>query len=133
MRKLLSLALITVSLVSIFGAAVFASNPWLGKTMSKEEIKKRWGVAEFDAEKFKGGDQELRAKMTYSLITSGALKGLTAKEIREKLGDFSGHYFSEAYPTYMISEAKDESWQIVFLIDKNRKTKGVIVHKNCCD
>lgn len=115
---------------------VSASHPWLGKTLVAKEVKRRWGTDDFNEEKFKAGDSKLRAKMAYSLMTSTKLMGLTAPEIRSKLGDFDGHYFSESYPTYIIQEGRskdEETWQIVFLIDKDRKTKSIIVHKNCCD
>lgn len=123
------------SLISV-AAYVYASHPWLGKTLSAAEVQQRWGNETFDAERFKSGSRQVRAKMAYSLITSKKLRGMTATEIRRSLGDFDGHYFSESYPTYLIQVAQQkgqESWQIVFLIDKNRKTKEVIVHKNCCD
>ncbi len=74
--------------------------------------------------------------MAYSIMTSKKFLGLQANAVRDRLGDFDGHYFSESYPTYLIQIAEkkgEESWQIVFLIDKDRKTKEVIVHKNCCD
>ncbi len=61
---------------------------------------------------------------------------LSVSEVREKLGKFDGHYFSESFPTYLIQTANkkgEESWQIVFLIDAEKKTKEIIVHKNCCD
>lgn len=118
------------------GAAVYASHPWLGKTLSPNQVQQRWGHEDFNETKFKNADQSQRAKMAFSLMTSKKLLGLKPVEIRERLGRFDGHYFSESYPTYLIQTATkkgEESWQIVFLIDKERKTKEVIVHKNCCD
>lgn len=120
----------------LIAGLVHASHPWLGKTLNANEVKKRWGSESFHEEKFKSADIHQRARMAYSLMTSGKLLGLKTKEIRDRLGGFDGHYFSESYPTYLIQKAEkkgEESWQIVFLIDGNRKTKEVIVHKNCCD
>jgi len=117
-------------------AWVYASHPWLGKTLTANQVKQRWGSESFNEAKFKQANLNHRAKMAYSLLTSKKFQGLGAAEIREQLGDFDGHYFSESYPTYLIQIAErkgDESWQIVFLIDNDRKTKDVIVHKNCCD
>ncbi len=126
---------VVASLLSL-AALVFASHPWLGKTLSSVEVKRRWGAEALDTERFKSGNTQLRAKMAHSLMNSKKLRGLTATEVRKILGNFDGHYFSESYPTYLIQVAQqkgEESWQLVFLIDKNRKTKDVIVHKNCCD
>lgn len=126
------LCIVTLALVTW----TYTARPWLGKTLTSSEVKQRWGDINFDEQNFKKGDQSTRAKMAYSLMTSEKMNGLTISEIRNRLGDFDGHYFSESYPTYLIQTAKkpgDESWQIVFLIDKERKTKEVIVHKNCCN
>lgn len=126
-----------VFIATFAGAAwVYASHSWLGKTLSPRQVQQRWGQEAFDEAKFNNADQSRRAKMAYSLMTSKKLLGLKPVEIRERLGRFDGHYFSESYPTYLIQTAAkkgEESWQIVFLIDKERKTKEVIVHKNCCD
>jgi hypothetical protein len=114
----------------------FASNPWLGKTLDPKHVKQRWGDSSFSEQTFKEGRPEERAKMAYSLMSTKQFMGLTPSQVREKLGAFDGHYFSESYPTYLIQRAEkkgEESWQIVFLIGNDRKTKEVIVHKNCCD
>ena len=45
-------------------------------------------------------------------------------------------YFSDVFPAYMIQrsqEDRDEAWQIVFLLNNERKVEDIIVHKNCCD
>lgn len=95
-------------LISFLGVVglVYASSPWVGKTLSAKEVKKRWGEAAFDQERFKSGDVASRATMAYSLITSKKFLGLTAEEVRNELGRFDGHYFSESYPTYFIQKAK---------------------------
>ena len=134
----MSFKIIFPALIPIFAMAfwVYASNPWLGKTLGADQVKQRWGQEGFDATKFKNGDQNLRARMAFSLMTSEKLIGLSVSEVRERLGKFDGHYFSESFPTYLIQTAKkkgEESWQIVFLIDVEKKTKEIIVHKNCCD
>jgi hypothetical protein len=134
----MSFKIIFPVLIPLFVMAfwVYASNPWLGKTLSADQVKQRWGQDGFDPTKFRDGDQNLRARMAFSLITSEKMIGLSVSEVREKLGKFDGHYFSESFPTYLIQTANkkgEESWQIVFLIDAEKKTKEIIVHKNCCD
>ena len=73
--------------------------------------------------------------MAYSLIKSEKYLGKSVSEIRQELGDPDGYYFSDTYPAYIITDAVNKGvdvWQIVFLIDKNRKISEVVVHKNCC-
>lgn len=134
----MKIKLIIFSIITAFvGAAwVYASHPWLGKTLSPNQVQQRWGQEAFDESKFRKANHSQRARMAFSLMTSKKLLGLTPAEVRERLGHFDGHYFSESYPTYLIQTATkkgEETWQIVFLIDQERKTKEVIVHKNCCD
>lgn len=134
MKRLILIFLASTAL--IVGFIAYAQHPWLGKTMSAQQVGKKWGKKEFNEELFKTGDMKLRSEMAFSLINTKKMLGLTPVEIRTRLGDFDGHYFSESYPTYLIQEAKspgEESWQIVFLIDRAQKTKSVIVHKNCCE
>ena len=62
--------------------------------------------------------------------------GKSISEIREIFGPYSGYYFSDMFPTYFIEIARtrqEDSWQIVFLIDRKEKISEIIVHKNCCD
>lgn len=132
----LRLCFFSAVLAFALSAFVYASHPWLGKTLSASQVRDRWGDEVFEETKFKNGDVKSRAKMAFSLLSSKKMLGLKAAEVRTRLGDFDGHYFSETYPTYLIqvaNKAGEESWQIVFLIDKDRKTREVIVHKNCCD
>ena len=44
--------------------------------------------------------------MDSSLITPTKFLRLTGEEVRNELGRFDGHYFSESYPTYFIQKAK---------------------------
>lgn len=123
-----------ISVFSLICAAAFAL--WNGETLSRSEVARRWGQNEFKIADFKKGTPEERAKMTANLLTRQAqFRGKDTLEVRELLGPFSGHYFSESYPTYLIqkgTETKPESWQVVFLIDRQSKVKDIIVHKNCC-
>ena len=126
-------ALFTIGVVS---ASVFGRHPWFGRTLNETEVKSRFGSAEFSAKEFKRGDESVRARMAYALMKDKTLIGKSTEQIWELLGESDGHYFSEAYPAYLIHRARDEkddSWQIVFLIDNDRRIKQVIVHRNCCE
>ena len=112
---------------------------WGGELMSLNKVCKRWREAPFSAEKFKSDGRygPLRAQMACSLIKNQKQYiGMDSAEIRKLLGDYSGHYFNEAFPTYIIERAKErgqDSWQLVFLIDRQWRISRIVVHKNCCD
>jgi hypothetical protein len=133
MKKVIVLFFLFTLPISVW---VHAAHPWLGKTLSANEVKKRWGNEPLDEIRFKTANPSDRAKMAYSLMSSQKWLGLSVTEIRSRLGNFDGHYFSESYPTYLIQKATkvgEESWQVVFLLNSEHKTKQIIVHKNCCE
>lgn len=135
----------TVFLLSILGLAgltasfsLLADHPiWRGKTLSAEETAKRWGKTELDIERFKNGDEKIRASMAYSLLQNKPK--FTEKfvtEIRALFGNPDGFYFKDVFPAYIIQTAKtheQETWQIVFVLNSQRHVKDIIVHKNCCN
>lgn len=111
---------------------------WRGEEMSPEAVASTWGKSAFDAEKFKNGSEEVRATMAYSLVSEKKKDyiGKNRSVIRQELGDHDGHYFSDMYPAYIIGGTKKgdpNTWQILFLIDKDQNISDVVVHKNCCD
>lgn len=112
---------------------------WRGEVMSIKEVCQRWGETPFDLKKFKAADADIsvRAKMACSLLKNQKkYHGIERYKIREMFGTYSGHYFKDVIPTYLIEIAKTEdrdTWQLVFLSDSNYKIANIIVHKNCCD
>ncbi len=129
---------VLVSTIVILSAGfVLAKQLWRGKLMATSEVCKKWGEKPFEATLFKSGNTETRASMACSLLKNPKpMLGKDILEIRGLLGDHDGYYFSDMYPAYLIQIGKnhsEESWQVVFMIDKNEDVKGVVVHKNCCD
>ena len=137
---------------------------WRGPLMSMEKVCANWGEAPLDIDQFKAvGDREdlfyseirlltdeekanlnpppsaekLRAKMACSLLKNQEkFYGKDTREIRKIFGNFTGHYFTDRIPTYIIgkiSERDENSWQLVFFIDRNAKIVEIVVHQNCCD
>lgn len=97
------------------------------------EVEKKWGRQLFNAEQFKTGSEDMRAKMAASLMKNKSLPGKTPLEIWTLLGRHDGYYFSDLIPTYIIHDESTkggETWQIVFLLDRNNKVKDIRVHKN---
>jgi len=94
-------------------------------------------AVELNTNKFKTGDEKVRASMAYSILKNQkALRGKFVVDLRNDFGRPDGFYFSDVFPAYMIQRGhgdQDESWQLVFLPNKERKVEDIIVHKNCCD
>ena len=126
-----------ICFIGLFAFYSSAESIWSGKGMGLKEVCKRWGEEEFNLSDFKTAGREgksKRAKMTCSLIRNKEKYiGKDVLDIRKLFGDYSGYYFSGVYPTYLIESAKkhgEDSWQIVFLIDNEKKIKNIVVHKN---
>ena len=61
--------------------------------------------------------------------------GMHRLEMLATFGNATGYYYTEMPPTYLIETAKmpdQDSWQIVFRINRDREVKEIVVHKNCC-
>lgn len=117
--------------------ALAARSLWRGETMKSEKVCQKWGSTEFDVNKFKTGNENLRASMSCSLLKKESdYIGKDRSEIRQLFGDHDGFYFSDMFPAYMIQSGQnssEDSWQVVFLLDRNEKVSDIIVHKNCCN
>ena len=104
--------------------------------MPVSEVCKKWGDKNFEMTDFKNGTMALKATMACSILKNQEFFiHKNNSEIREMLGDYDGYYFSEMYPTYLIQVGKnhsEESWQLVFMINKDENIKDIVVHKNCC-
>ena len=106
--------------------------------LSTYEVCRRWGERPLDIAAFRAaeGDESTRAAMACSLLrTQDDYVGMHRLEIRPLFGDPDGYYYTELQPAYLIETAKsmdENSWQIVFLIDRDDKVRKVVVHKNCC-
>jgi len=102
-----------------------------------KEVCTRWGDQKFNIEKFKNGSELERAKMACDLLKNQSqFKGFDLLKLRATLGSHDGFYFTDMFPAYMIysgSSASEESWQIVFLLNRDKKVDEIVVHKNCCE
>lgn len=123
--------------LSLAGGIAMSFDLWRGKTMALQEVKTKWGNENFDAKKFKEGDFKTKAKMSYSLLKNEkSWIGKDVDEVRSSLGTPDGFYFVDIHPAYIIQNGqtrKDETWQIVFLLDNHYKVKKMFMHLNCCD
>ncbi|MCB0348835.1 MAG: hypothetical protein KDD37_08360 [Bdellovibrionales bacterium] len=128
---------LSLMILCSFTGNLYASNFWRGSTLSKKEVLAKWGKTEFDIERFKNSKLKPRAEMAFSLLSQKSKYiGKNVTDIFKLFGPKDGYYFSDYYPAYMLSRGKtnkDESWQLVFLLDKNQKISDIIVHQNCCE
>jgi len=106
--------------------------------MGVGEVCARWGEVPLDVAAFRAaaGDEPARAAMACSLLRSqDDYAGMPVSEIRQLFGEYQGHFWNAVQPTYLIEIAEtkaDDSWQIVFLHDRDRRVTKIVVHKNCC-
>ena len=130
----LSLPTAAAGLSSFSGAGVILNR----ELLSVREVCQRWGDRPLDVEAFRSAedDESARAAMACSLLKNQVdYVGMHTLEIGLLFGKFTGYYHTEMQPTYLIESAKtktSDTWQIVFLIDRDRKVTGIVVHKNCC-
>ena len=106
--------------------------------LSLGEVCRRWGERPLDIAAFRSAeeDESTRAAMACALLrTQDDYVGMHWLEIGSLFGNPTGYYDTESVPTYLIEVAKTmarDTWQIVFLIDRDGRVSGVVVHKNCC-
>lgn len=125
--------ILTVLFVLVSAGGVIASmyDPMIKKTLSQNEIEKKWGKAELDLEKFKNGKLSARAEMAHSIVKSkDQYIGKSPSEIRNLLGFTDGHFVNENFPAYVLeiaSKKSPDTWQLVFLVNKDLKVDDVVV------
>jgi len=130
-RRLLYATILGFVLVLGVSAREYLKKDYMGV----EDATKRWGHETFDPQKFKSGDVKKRASMVSSLIEGKTLVGKPLSEIRPLLGEFSGHYWNDNIPTYIVEEGwktNSDTWQLVFLPGQNQTVREIKIHKNCC-
>ena len=136
--KKLAVIMISAS-VAVSAIYVKAQYFWRGEFMRIEKVCQRWGKTPLKVAKFKSADEDesIRAQMACSLLKNQQRYiSKDRSEIRDLFGSYTGYYFSDMFPTYLIEIAEtneQDSWQIVFLINKEEKVSKIVVHKNCCD
>lgn len=126
------LLLLNMIIIVFSTSAMSDESNWKGQTLSAKEVLAKWGSQKFDAKKFKSGNEIDRSKMAYSLLNDQSYIGQSGSKIYEDLGSYSGFFFSDNIPAYLIQFANkpgDIEWQIVFVMDKNRKVSEVIVQE----
>ena len=129
-----------VAFAGFLGAGAYVASKqilWKMEIMPVDEVCRRFGSAQpFDEAKFKsaGDNEPAKAQMICSLLKNPEKYiNKDSLEIRKALGDYTGHFFSESFPAYVIYSAKNEkesSWQLLFLLGKNEKISKIVVHKN---
>ena len=74
--------------------------------------------------------------MAVDIVKRQLYVGEPRAKVRKDLGDPNGYFFSDTIYAYQIeryTEEKRESWQIVFIPDKELKNvQSVKIHKSCC-
>ena len=157
------LLLLGVGVVAISAYKKKGHHFWFGPLMPQEKVCATWGSAPLNLAKFKEvGDRvrlfysqdhlftpeeqklrvpppdpaPVRAKMACSLLKNQKkFYGKSTREIRKIFGDYTGRYFSDTIPTYIIGKIKagdEDTWQLVFFRNRHAKIVEIVVHQNCC-
>ena len=106
--------------------------------LSVSEVCRRWGEQPLDISVFRSSEEDTstRAAMACALLRDqDDYIGWHQLEIRALFGNHTGYYVTEVVPTYLIEAGEtktQDSWQIVFLLERERTVSKVVVHKNCC-
>ena len=128
--KIFFLLLLALSTLAV------AKHFWRGKLKPLNDVCALWGEQKFSIEKFKSGNESERAKMACDLLKNqNKFKGFDLLKLRATLGSHDGFYFTDIFPAYMIytgASTSEDSWQIVFLLNNDKKVDEIVVHKNCC-
>lgn len=127
--------LVLASVGGIFAYAVLKSGV-IGVTLSAQEAEKKWGSRPFDASLFKRGSINERAEMAADLLKKKQLKGLPLSDIQNKLGEFTGYFWNDQIPAYLLNEGwknDEDVWQLVILPGAGGKAEDIVINKNCCD
>ena len=140
--KILILAVISILLVLL----IFYETWWtfrLGdrwtEFMDTNEVCQRWGERPLDVPAFKAAvhDEKVRGNMACSLLRNQKdYIGKDPGEIRNSFGFPDGYYVSDYYDAYIIESAEtieQDSWQILFLVNRTGNVSEIVVHRNCCD
>ena len=137
MNRIIRKRIIGISVLGILIVCGVLAKEFLKRDyMNLSDADKRWGHSQFDPEKFKAGNTKTKSTMVVSLIKGKTMLGKPLSEIRTILGDYTGHLWNDDIPAYVIEEGwrtRQDTWQIVFLPDANRKVVEIKIHKNCCD
>lgn len=143
-KKIIVIIIPIISIISVLFILAYprlfikSMHFWYGDLMSEKKVCERWGEQELDIKEFKLAEEDsaVRAKMTCSLIKNKKkFIGKNIGEIRKLFGSYNGHYFIDLSPAYLIEMASkkgQDSWQIVFLIDRHEKISDIFIHRNCC-
>ena len=133
--------ILTKSVSAAVALAIVIAVSWYairGDFMRVSKVCQRWGEQPLDIEAFKSSenDESVRARMACSLLKhQDEYIGMHRLEVLSQFGNATGYYYSELPPTYLIETARtrdQDSWQILFRINKSREVTEIVVHKNCC-
>ncbi len=145
MKKLKFIIFIIILLTILIGFVLYKKiqydgyHFWYGEIMDIQKVCEHWGYSKLDINKFKSAEdnEALRATMACDILKKqNQFIGKDTLEIRKLFGDFTGHYFTDIIPTYIIGGVDNtdtNTWQLVFLINQEEEIARIVVHKNCCD
>lgn len=135
MRVLLKIFSLLIVVGFVFLSISYAKKSMVGERLSVAEAETRWGVTTFDFEGFKNGSVQLRAKMAADILKKKSFVGSSVDDVEKVLGRHDAHFKNDFIPAYALNEGwktDEDTWQIVFLPNREMKIVDVFINKNCC-
>jgi hypothetical protein len=134
--KKIAFAGILISFLAVLGISVsMAKSALRGERMDVSDAERAWGVQPFSAEKFKNGGVGVRAAMAAKIVQKKEFVGSSVEEVERSLGRHDAYFKNDFIPAYALNEGwktGEDTWQLVFLPDRDLKIVDVFIHKNCC-
>ena len=132
-RKAKYLALTFFAFVCL--ASVAADNLYLSRWeyMTAAQAEEKFGKTPFTVETFRKASVTERGTMAASLLRSKYGIGKDKTQIKEVLGPYSGFFWNESLPVYIVHEKsapEDKIWQLVFIPGNDGKITEVRIQNN---
>lgn len=125
-----------VGIVAIVSISVsIAKNALVGEKLSSAQAEKRWGGISFRPDVFKSGSVQTRASMAADIVKRKSFLGVSVEEVEKALGKHDAYFKNDFIPAYALNEGwktGEDTWQLVFLPDRELKIVDVFINKNCC-
>lgn len=121
---------------SVTALALFTNGDisrYIPTELSAQDASSRWGTQTFVADKFRTGDYNIRAQMASDIVKKNLFAGKSIRAVWATLGSHDGHFKNDVVPAYILNENENDIWQLVFLVDMDRKVTKAVIYKNCCE
>ena len=113
--------------IIFFAALIIVSTTFFMFYTWHETMLRSFGSESFSVERWAAADNQERAEMVYSFVTSNDIYSMTSSEIKGYLGPPNAYYNYDSFPTYTLVN-NDKRYLIAFIIGQGtRKVERYVV------